>query len=101
MEDDLHRVAGADDGIWLAGSTVFRWRNRSVGDLNVVISAGGMGLQSKGLESEFDLLSFGDLQVPGLIMVKVKVVVILLCFAYLVQVVRINIGIVWRLDHSY
>merc|ERR1719512_306398 len=63
VEDDPHRVACADDGTWLVGATVFLLHG-PVRDENVVISAGGMGLQSKALEGEHDPLSCGDLQVP-------------------------------------
>ena len=80
VEGHCHVVTRTDDGFWFGGAAMFLL-NRAEGDLNVVIVTVIVCLQIKTIEGELDLLSCGDLQVPGLIHVD-----------------RIIFGKVWRLD---
>ncbi len=63
MKGQCHVVPWADDGIWLVGPAVLEPR-----DLNIVIGTGIFSFDIKTLEGQLDLLSCGDLEVPGLTM---------------------------------
>ena len=65
VEDDRHCVSLADDGSWLAGSTIFLF-SRPEGNRDPVPSTGGVGLKIETLEGELYPLSWGDCEVPGL-----------------------------------
>ena len=61
MEGDGHLVVVTGDGARLGGAAILL-----VGDLDVVVAAGGVGLQIETLESDLNLLPTLDLQCPGL-----------------------------------
>ena len=97
MESDGQGVSRADDGTRLAGSAIFLTI-----DFNIVVPTSVCRLQIKTLEGEHDLLTFLDLQVPGLTqgMGSLRLCYALLNYLYLVMIVWIIIWIVWSLDLS-
>ena len=116
VEDNRHGVSRADDGTWLSGSTIFLFF-RLEGDFNIVkCTPKKIILQIKTLEGKLNLLSRSNLKVPCLnifffeyfepyvdeqtFFINYYRHFITETFRYLVNVVRINGGIVWRLDIS-